>query len=207
MNRIYKKIKGVIFPGCPILRKSILDDIINALDGFDPGLVMNSANWRCWIAIRDLYTCKYCRDTHGKVFGIDEVIYDEPPVHQRCRCTLERLKAIAAGFATRNGENGADYWLKWHQVLPNYYLTKEEAKALGWKSFLGNLADVAPGKMIGGDVYQNRNGHLPQAPGRIWYEADINFTDGYRTRHRILYSSDGLIFVTYDHYETFVEIV
>ena len=75
------------------------------------------------------------------------------------------------------------------------------------KAILGNLADVAPDKMIGGDIYQNRNGHLPQAPGRIWYEADINFTDGYRTRHRILYSNDGLIFVTYDHYETFVEIV
>jgi hypothetical protein len=128
-------------------------------------------------------------------------------VHQRCRCTLERLKAIAAGFATRNGKDGADYWLKWYQSLPNCYLTKEEAKALGRKAVLGNLMDVAPGKMIGGDVYQNRNGHLPQAPGRIWYEADINFTDGYRTRHRILYSNDGLIFVTYDHYETFVEIV
>lgn len=66
---------------------------------------------------------------------------------------------------------------------------------MGWKAVLGNLTDVAPGKMIGGDVYQNRNGHLPQAPGRIWYEADVNFTDGYRTRHRILYSSDGLIFL------------
>lgn len=207
MNQIYKRIRGVVFSNRPLLRKSILDDIINTLDGFDPGLVMNSANWRCWVAIRDLYTCKYCRDTPGKVFGIDEVIHDEPPVHQRCRCTLERLKAIAAGFATRNGKDGADYWLKWHQSLPNCYLTKEEAKALGWKAVLGNLTDVAPGKMIGGDVYQNRNGHLPQAPGRIWYEADINFTDGYRTRHRILYSNDGLIFVTYDHYETFVEIV
>ena len=79
------------------------------------------------------------------------------------------------------------------------HLTKEEAKALGWKAILGNLTDVAPDKMIGGDI--------PHAPGRIWYEADINFTDSYRTRHRILSSNDVLIFVTYDHYETFVEIV
>ena len=207
MKYIYKKICGTIYPGCSMLRKSILDDIINALDGFDPGMIMNSAKWRCWIAVRDLYTCKYCRDSHGKVFGIDEPIYDKPPVHERCRCTIECLKAIDAGFATRSGEDGADYWLKWRQTLPNYYITKEEAKALGWKAILGNLSDVAPEKMIGGDLYQNRNGHLPQAPGRIWYEADINFTDGYRTRHRILYSNDGLIFVTYDHYETFVEIV
>ena len=41
----------------------------------------------------------------------------------------------------------------------------------------------------------------------IWYEADINYSDGYRALHRILYSNDGLIFVTYDHYKTFVEIV
>lgn len=61
--------------------------------------------------------------------------------------------------------------------------------------------------IIGGDIYRNRSGHLPQADGRIWYEADINYTGGYRSRHRMLYSNDGFVFVTYDHYETFVEIV
>lgn len=70
----------------------------------------------------------------------------------------------------------------------------------------GNLGEVAPGKMIGGDVYQNKNGHLPSAPGRIWYEADLNYSTGYRATDRIVYSSDGLIFVTYDHYKTFMEI-
>ena len=70
MNHIYKNIKGTIILDVPFARKSILDDIINALDGFAPGLVIDSANWRCWIAVLDLYTCKYCRDTHGKVFGM-----------------------------------------------------------------------------------------------------------------------------------------
>lgn len=78
---------------------------------------------------------------------------------------------------------------------------------LGWEPLKGNLDQVAPGMMIGGDIYSNKDGHLPQADGRIWYEADINYTGGYRTRHRILYSNDGLIFVTYDHFETFFEIV
>lgn len=78
---------------------------------------------------------------------------------------------------------------------------------MGWIAFLGNLSEVAPGMMIGCDVYRNRNGHLPQAEGRIWYEADINYVEGHRTRHRILYSNDGLVFVTYDHYETLIEIV
>lgn len=94
-----------------------------------------------------------------------------------------------------------------HLQLPECYITKEEAITLGWVSVLGNLNDVAPNMMIGGNVYENRNGHLPEAEGRIWYEADINYTDGFRTRHRILYSNDGLVFVTYDHYKTFIEII
>lgn len=56
-------------------------------------------------------------------------------------------------------------------------------------------------------VYENSDGHLPDAPGRIWYEADINYYDGRRNRHRVLWSNDGLIFVTYDHYSTFYEII
>lgn len=48
--------------------------------------------------------------------------------------------------------------------------------------------------------------HLPTAPNRIWYEADINYEFGYRVTERILFSNDGLIFVTYDHYATFIEI-
>ena len=77
---------------------------------------------------------------------------------------------------------------------------------MGWENKKGNLTDVAEGKVIGGNIYQNREGKLPQANGRIWYEADINYTSGYRGTERILYSNDGLFFVTYDHYQTFYEI-
>lgn len=56
-------------------------------------------------------------------------------------------------------------------------------------------------------IYQNRNKHLPYKLGRIWYEADINYYEGRRNRHRLLWSNDGLIFVTYDHYATFYEII
>ena len=60
--------------------------------------------------------------------------------------------------------------------------------------------------MVFGGIYQNKNNHLPSIPGRIWYEADINYYDGLRNGHRILFSNDGLIFVTYDHYLSFYEI-
>lgn len=131
---------------------------------------------------------------------------EEPPLHERCRCQIKNINAVYAGSATQDGFSGADYIVKITGVLPSNYINKQHAKNLGWISFLGNLNSVAPGMIIGGDVYKNRNGHLPNAPGRIWYEADINYDYGYRNHHRLLYSNDGLIFATYDHYMTFVQV-
>lgn len=144
---------------------------------------------------------------NGRIFDINTTITPAPPVHENCKCVVKILNAIIAGFATKNGLNGADWWLAYHNKLPNYYLTKANAKAVGWKDWKGNLSKVTLGKMIGGDIYYNREGKLPQSPGRIWYEADINYENGYRNTERILYSSDGIIFATYDHYSTFFEIV
>ena len=111
-----------------------------------------------------------------------------------------------AGLATELGLMGADAILIETGALPTYYITKDLARKAGWKSWKGNLDDVLPGKMIGGDVYQNREEKLPIESGRIWYEANINYKDGFRNRERILYSNDGLIFVSYDHYQTFYEV-
>ncbi len=57
-----------------------------------------------------------------------------------------------------------------------------------------------------GCINRNDDGVLPQKNNRIWYEADINYTGGYRNTQRIVFSNDGLVFVTYDHYKTFIEI-
>lgn len=184
----HKRMKGYILLNDCISNKSLIDDIVNAVDGFEVTMFTYSTRWRNWIAILDLKTCRFCHKMHGKIFGANERIYEEPPVHENCRCEIKRMKAIYDGYATRNGQEGADYWLIKYGFLPEYYLSKDDAKELGWKALLGNLAEIAPGMMIGGDVYQNRNCHLPQVEGRLWYEADINYIDGYRTRHRILYS-------------------
>ncbi|MBR0466685.1 MAG: ribonuclease [Clostridia bacterium] len=116
------------------------------------------------------------------------------------------MKTVKAGTATMNGRDGADWHLKNHEKLPDYYITADQAKELGWIPILGNLASACKGKMIFGGIYQNRNGHLPKASDRIWYEADINYRFGYRNQQRVLYSNDGLLFVTFDHYQTFFEI-
>ena len=110
------------------------------------------------------------------------------------------------GRATNDGKDGADVYIFYYNMLPSYYVSKKQARQAGWQDWRGNLDDVLPDKMIGGDIYSNREGKLPQKVGRVWYEADINYEQGYRNRDRILYSNDGLIFVTYDHYQTFYEI-
>ena len=171
------------------------------------GTLMNSSKWKMWKAILDLRTCLICRKNHGKIYEIDEFVSPFPPVHTNCRCEIKPLEALFAGTATNEGINGADWYLKVYGELPDYYITKEEAENWGYRSYLGNLANVATNKMIFKGIYQNRNGHLPTAPNRIWYEADINYEFGFRGTERILFSNDGLIFVTYDHYYTFIEIV
>lgn len=93
------------------------------------------------------------------------------------------------------------------ECLPEYYITLDEAEAMGYKSYLGNLWKIATNSMLVKGIYRNNDGHLPTANNRIWYEADINYVWSYRGKDRILFSNDGLIFVTYDHYKTFIEII
>ena len=127
------------------------------------------------------------------------------PVHPNCRCYVEAVETIVAGTATSDGTNGVDLFVAPYGKLPNNYLGKKNAQKMGWDPKQGNLAEVLPGMLIGGDRYKNRDGRLPDAPGRAWYEADFDYTGGYRNVCRLIYSNDGLIFVTYDHYATFYE--
>ena len=86
--------------------------------------------------------------------------------------------------------------------LPGNYITKKEARKLGWNG--GSLEQYAPGKSIGGDYFGNYEELLPTKKGRRYYECDID-TLGKKSRgaKRIVYSNDGLIFYTEDHYESF----
>ena len=86
--------------------------------------------------------------------------------------------------------------------LPGNYITKKEAEALGWTG--GSLEPYAPGKCIGGSRFGNYEGLLPGADGRRWTECDID-TIGAKSRgaKRIVFSNDGLIYYTDDHYASF----
>ena len=86
--------------------------------------------------------------------------------------------------------------------LPQNFITTKEAKALGWPG--GSLKKYAPGKCIGGDRFGNYEGLLPKKKGRTYTECDID-TLGAKSRgaKRIVFSNDGLIYYTDDHYESF----
>ena len=111
-------------------------------------------------------------------------------------------------------EEAGEYTSKWEVAayihafgcLPDNYITRKEAERLGWDASKGNLDVVAPGKSIGGSYFGNYEEKLPEKKGRDYYECDIDYDGGYRGAKRIVYSDDGLIFYTEDHYKTFEQL-
>ena len=93
-----------------------------------------------------------------------------------------------------------------HGTLPDNFITKKEAQALGWDSSRNDVSDVAPGKSIGGDYFGNYEGRLPVEQGVEYHEADCWYTGGKRNAYRVIYSNQGRVWYTEDHYETFTEL-
>lgn len=92
--------------------------------------------------------------------------------------------------------------------VPSNYITKSQARREGWVASEGNLWDVAPGMSIGGGGFENLEGEipLPYDPDRTFKECDINYEGGYRGAERLVWSDDGYIFYTPDHYESFEQL-
>ena len=110
--------------------------------------------------------------------------------------------ALDEGGEYTSAEDVALY-LHLYAHLPQNFITKKDARALGWNG--GGLDDYADGKCIGGDRFGNYEGLLPDAPGREYHECDIDtLHTASRGAKRIVYSNDGLIYYTEDHYESFI---
>jgi len=88
--------------------------------------------------------------------------------------------------------------------LPPRYATKNEAQARGWHG--GGMCAVWPGHVIGGDRFNNFGRQLPGTAGRTYREADLDADCRGRGPKRLIFSNDGLIFVTVDHYNTFTQV-
>ncbi|MBN6206101.1 hypothetical protein JYK21_06520 [Ralstonia pickettii] len=123
--------------------------------------------------------------------------YDEPtPEATDAEHSIEE-----DGYYT--SKNDVALYIHTFNKLPDNYITKSEANKLGWVASEGNLWEVTDQKSIGGDRFGNREGSLPDKTNRQYYEADIDYEGGYRGPERIVYSNDGLIYYTNDHYDTF----
>lgn len=105
---------------------------------------------------------------------------------------------------TLNGfQEVADYIHKYNK-LPDNFITKKGAMNLGWSPG-EDLHKYAPNKSIGGDHFGNYENALPNKEGRSWTECDINYNGGSRGSDRLVFSNDGLIYGTSDHYKTFIK--
>lgn len=132
-----------------------------------------------------------------------EVVYED--TGETAENSMTSQETVVEGDSYSTPQKVTDY-IELYGELPPNYLTKDEAREMGWDADAGNLWDVSPGSSIGGDYFGNYEGLLPEESGRDYYEADINYEGGYRNAERLVFSNDGLYFYTDDHYETFTEI-
>lgn len=132
-----------------------------------------------------------------------ESINESPTDKEQSPSKTDTTKVkVKKGQSYTSKDEVAAYIHEFKELPPNY-ITKKEAQKSGWDSSKGNLWEVTDKKSIGGDVFGNYESLLPEAEGRIYYECDINYNGGYRGAERLIYSNDGLIYYTNDHYKTF----
>lgn len=117
---------------------------------------------------------------------------------------LSGEKITEAGYYT--SKDDVALYINNYDKLPGNYITKKEATDLGWIPSANNLWEVSERKSIGGDKFFNREQLLPNAKGRTYYEADIDYNGKKRNAKRIVFSNDGLIYYTDDHYNSFEKL-
>ena len=134
---------------------------------------------------------------------VDEALSEDTQTESGDDQVYEDLASIDEA-GTYSSMEDVSLYLYTYGYLPGNFITKNEARDLGWEG--GSVERYAgDGYAIGGDKFGNREGTLPSAEGRQYYECDID-TVGASSRgaKRIVFSNDGLIYYTEDHYETFV---
>lgn len=141
------------------------------------------------------------------LFGGGQLLSDSPD-QQRTdeaaeQTTMQQEETTVVKGKTYSSKEDVAAYLHQFGELPPNYLTKKEAEQRGWDNAEGNLWEVTDHMSIGGDHFGNFEGLLPEKKGRTYSEADIDYDGGYRGAKRLIYSNDGLIFYTDDHYETF----
>ena len=144
----------------------------------------------------------------GLLFGMSVMyIYNNFIAEKKAPTKTENISEASVNQSDKQSideltnENTVINYVKQNHQLPNYYITKNEAKKLGWNPSKGNLCKVLPGKAIGGDHFGNREGKLPK--DEKYFEADVNYSCGNRNSDRIIFTKNGEVYLTKDHYKSF----
>lgn len=116
--------------------------------------------------------------------------------------TVESTAAPVTQDGEYTSRDDVALYIHLYGELPGNYITKSQASKLGWNG--GNLWDDAPGKSIGGDRFGNYEKLLPE--GKSYRECDIDYQGGARNAKRIVFSDDGYIYYTEDHYASFEQL-
>ena len=167
----------------------------------------------------------YYTDDHYETFSLVEVIMEETSgkkdekkegkkESKSDKKDEEVIQGVSENYQSVWVDEGADYlsadevaaYIYLFGELPVNYMTKKEAEELGFTNKKDNMGEVMPGCAIGGDKFGNKEGLLPDAKGRKWYQCDVNTDDGKRGGERLVYSDDGLIFYSPDNFESFVQL-
>jgi guanyl-specific ribonuclease Sa len=118
------------------------------------------------------------------------------------RSTTEKKRGIDENGSYYSRDDVALYVHTYHHLPPNY-ITKKDARALGWNG--GSVDPYFQGGAIGGDYYGNYEGKLPD--GKKYYECDIDtLGKSKRGAKRLIYSPDGTVYYTDDHYNSFTQL-
>ena len=134
---------------------------------------------------------------------------DEPEAYDNSAHNAAKYEAMKRDLRTTEAANPLVESLRATGDLPPNYVTKAQATQSGWKKGKA-VNNSVPGGQLGGDVFYNDTNVLPSAPGRTWYEADVGLNNTMSRSNqpgtRLLYSDDGLLYITSDHYETVTPI-
>ena len=202
MRKIFGKLKLI----CMLLTVSVMLCMFTACDTMSEYEVMyDESIYNTDAAFEDTSDTEYETESNEIEALITERTYENySETESATESEIESASVEKDGRYT-TPEDVAEY-IHTFGTLPSNFITKKEAQALGWDSKKGNLWDVADGMSIGGDYFGNYEGLLPEADGRKYTECDVNYEGGYRGSERIIFSNDGLIFYTNDHYETFTQL-
>ena len=177
----------------------------------DPVLACGKQRYRHGTGSSDNRTCQFLTGRRALPDGGELQLLEPSPDaetqtdHSEGEPEQPPEEALLPEDGSYTSKEDVSLYLMTYGHLPFNFVTKDEAEKAGWNG--GSLEYVLPGKCIGGDRFGNREGQLPKAKGRTWRECDIN-TLGKRSRgpERLVYSNDGLIYYTPDHYETFTRL-